>query len=69
MEEPERIERLRQALGQNRTLRIVTAMYFRDTNQPFTPTRSSGLLFVIVLCPLLVLELGIMPGWWLRLIG
>ena len=50
-------------------LRIVTAMYFRDANQPFAPTRSAGLLFVIVLCPLLVLELGIMPGWWLRLIG
>jgi len=26
-------------------------------------------LLVIALCPLLVLELGIMPGWWLRLIG
>jgi NADH-quinone oxidoreductase subunit N len=50
-------------------LRIVTAMYFRDANQPFVPTRSSGLLFVIALCPVLVLELGIMPGWWLRLIG
>jgi len=50
-------------------LRIVTAMYFREANQPFTPTRSSGLMFVIAVCPLLVLELGIMPGWWLRLVG
>lgn len=50
-------------------LRIVTAMYFREANQPFTPTRSGGMLFVIALCPLLVLELGIMPGWWLKLIG
>ena len=50
-------------------LRIVTAMYFRDTNQPFTPTGSGPLLFVIAVCPILVLELGIMPGWWLRLIG
>jgi NADH-quinone oxidoreductase subunit N len=50
-------------------LRIVTAMYFRDANQPFTPTRSPGLMLVIVLCPVLVLELGVMPGWWLRLIG
>jgi NADH-quinone oxidoreductase subunit N len=50
-------------------LRIVTAMYFRDANQPFTPTRSPGLMLVIVLCPVLVLELGLMPGWWLRLIG
>jgi NADH-quinone oxidoreductase subunit N len=50
-------------------LRIVTAMYFREANQPFAPTRSGGLLFVIAVCPLLVLELGLMPGWWLRLVG
>jgi NADH-quinone oxidoreductase subunit N len=50
-------------------LRIVTAMYFREANQPFAPTRSSGLMFVIAICPLLVLELGLMPGWWLRLVG
>jgi NADH-quinone oxidoreductase subunit N len=50
-------------------LRIVTAMYFRDATQPFAPTRSPGLLFVIALAPLLVLELGIMPGWWLKLVG
>jgi NADH-quinone oxidoreductase subunit N len=50
-------------------LRIVTAMYFREANQPFAPARSGGLLFVIALCPLLVLELGLMPGWWLRLVG
>ena len=50
-------------------LRIVTAMYFRDATQPFAPTRSAGLLFVIALCPVLVLEMGILPGWWLRLIG
>jgi NADH-quinone oxidoreductase subunit N len=50
-------------------LRIVTAMYFREANQPFAPNRSGGLLFVIVVCPLIVLELGLMPGWWLRLVG
>jgi NADH-quinone oxidoreductase subunit N len=50
-------------------LRIVTAMYFREANQPFTPTRSAGLLFVIAVCPLVVLELGLMPGWWLKLVG
>ncbi len=50
-------------------LRIVTAMYFKEANQPFAPTRSGGLLFVIAVCPLLVLELGIMPGWWLKLVG
>jgi NADH-quinone oxidoreductase subunit N len=50
-------------------LRIVTAMYFREANQPFVPTRSAGLMFVIIICPLLILELGVMPGWWLRLVG
>jgi NADH-quinone oxidoreductase subunit N len=50
-------------------LRIVTAMYFREANAPFTVTRSAGLVFVIALMPILVLEMGIMPGWWLRLIG
>ena len=50
-------------------LRIVTAMYFREATQPFAPTRSPGLLFVLVICPLLVLEMGIMPGWWLKLVG
>ena len=47
----------------------VTAMYFRDATQPFVPTRSPGLLFVIAFVPLLVLELGILPGWWLKLVG
>ena len=49
-------------------LRIVTAMYFKDANQPFAPTRSTGLLFVVAFCPLLVLELGLMPGFWLKLV-
>ncbi|HEY4179658.1 MAG TPA: NADH-quinone oxidoreductase subunit N [Kofleriaceae bacterium] len=50
-------------------LRIVTAMYFREATQPIAPTRSTGLLFVLALCPLIVLELGLMPGWWLKIIG
>ena len=50
-------------------LRIVTAMYFREATTPFTPTRSPGLVFVLAVCPLVVLELGLMPGWWLKLIG
>jgi NADH-quinone oxidoreductase subunit N len=50
-------------------LRIVTAMYFREANGPFTVTRSTGLVFVMALMPILVLELGLMPGWWLRLVG
>ncbi|MBA3542495.1 MAG: NADH-quinone oxidoreductase subunit N [Deltaproteobacteria bacterium] len=50
-------------------LRIVTAMYFRDSSQAIVPTRSAGLIFVIAICPILVLELGLMPGWWLKLVG
>jgi NADH-quinone oxidoreductase subunit N len=50
-------------------LRIVTAMYFRDANQPFVTTRSAGLMFVMAACPVLVLEMGIMPNWWLNLVG
>ncbi|HEY0251881.1 MAG TPA: proton-conducting transporter membrane subunit, partial [Kofleriaceae bacterium] len=50
-------------------LRIVTAMYFREPTSPFEVTRSPGTLFVIALVPLLVLELGIMPGWWMNLLS
>jgi NADH-quinone oxidoreductase subunit N len=50
-------------------LRIVTAMYFREANGPFTVTRSPGLIFVMALMPLVVLEMGIMPGFWLKLVG
>jgi NADH-quinone oxidoreductase subunit N len=50
-------------------LRIVTAMYFREANGPFTVTRSPGLMFVMALMPILVIEMGVMPGWWLRLVG
>jgi NADH-quinone oxidoreductase subunit N len=50
-------------------LRIVTAMYFRDATEPFTPTRAPGLIVVMAVCAFLVLELGILPGFWLRLVG
>ncbi|MDX2090881.1 MAG: NADH-quinone oxidoreductase subunit N [Kofleriaceae bacterium] len=50
-------------------LRIVTAMYFKEATTPFKPTRSAGLVFVLAVCPLVVLELGLMPGWWLKLVG
>lgn len=50
-------------------LRIVTAMYFREANEPFTPTKSAGLVFVMAACAALILELGLMPGFWARLLG
>jgi NADH-quinone oxidoreductase subunit N len=48
-------------------LRIVTAMYFREANQPFQTTRAGGLYFVMAACPIIIMEMGVMPGWWLRL--
>jgi NADH-quinone oxidoreductase subunit N len=48
-------------------LRIVTAMYFRESNEPFAPSKAASLLFVIAICPLIILEMGIMPGFWLKL--
>ncbi|MBP9085701.1 MAG: NADH-quinone oxidoreductase subunit N [Kofleriaceae bacterium] len=50
-------------------LKIVTSMYFKDAATPFAPTRSPGLIFVLVICPLIILEMGIMPGFWMRIIG
>jgi len=50
-------------------LRIVTAMYFREANAPFTVTKSPGLVFVLALMPVVVLEMGLMPGFWLKLVG
>jgi NADH-quinone oxidoreductase subunit N len=48
-------------------LRLVTAMYFKDAPGPITPTRSPGLLFVIAICPLVLLEMGLFPSFWLGL--
>jgi len=51
-------------------LRIVTAMYFRDPTEresTFATLKSAALVFVIVICPLAVLEMGVMPGFWLKL--
>jgi NADH-quinone oxidoreductase subunit N len=50
-------------------LRIVTAMYFREPagGDTFAPSRSAALAFAIAVCALLVLEMGVMPGFWLKL--
>jgi NADH-quinone oxidoreductase subunit N len=50
-------------------LRIVTAMYFREAAQPFQVTRSGALAFVMAASSLLVLQIGLLPGWWLKLVG
>ncbi|HUS67096.1 MAG TPA: NADH-quinone oxidoreductase subunit N [Kofleriaceae bacterium] len=50
-------------------LRIVMAMYFREPLGEFQPLRRTGITFVLVTCALLVLQMGIQPGFWLRLAG
>lgn len=48
-------------------LRIVTAMYFKDSKLELAPTRSAGLTFVMAACPLVLIEMGMFPGFWLGL--
>ncbi|HUQ02075.1 MAG TPA: NADH-quinone oxidoreductase subunit N [Kofleriaceae bacterium] len=48
-------------------LRIVTSMYFKDARSEIAVTRSAGLAFVMAVCPLVILEMGIFPNWWLTL--
>jgi NADH-quinone oxidoreductase subunit N len=50
-------------------LRIVMAMYFREPLGEFRPLRSGALTFALIACALLVLQMGIMPGFWLGLTG
>jgi NADH-quinone oxidoreductase subunit N len=46
-------------------LRIVMAMYFREPLGEFRPLRSTGITFALVTCALLVLQMGLMPSFWL----
>jgi NADH-quinone oxidoreductase subunit N len=50
-------------------LRLVMAMYFREPVGEFTPLRSGGITFVLVASAVLVVQMGIMPGYWLGLTG
>jgi NADH-quinone oxidoreductase subunit N len=50
-------------------LRVVMAMYFREPLGEFRPLRSAAITFSLVVCALLVLQMGIMPGFWLGLAG
>ncbi|HWM88010.1 MAG TPA: NADH-quinone oxidoreductase subunit N [Kofleriaceae bacterium] len=50
-------------------LRLVMSMYFREPLGEFKPLRSGALTFALVACALLVLQMGIMPGFWLGLTG
>jgi NADH-quinone oxidoreductase subunit N len=48
-------------------LRIVTSMYFKDARTDAGVTRSATLAFVMAVCPLVILEMGLLPNWWLTL--
>jgi NADH-quinone oxidoreductase subunit N len=50
-------------------LRLMTAMYFKDAPGELTPTRSPGLLFVMAACPLVIIEMGLFPGFWINLVS
>jgi NADH-quinone oxidoreductase subunit N len=50
-------------------LRIVTAMYFKDARGEITPTRAASLAFVMAICPAVLIEMGVFPGWWLGLVS
>jgi NADH-quinone oxidoreductase subunit N len=48
-------------------LRVVTAMYFKPAADEFQPLRSGAVIFVMAVCALLAIEMGVMPGFWLGL--
>ncbi|WP_428262309.1 NADH-quinone oxidoreductase subunit N [Haliangium sp.] len=50
-------------------LRVVTAMYFRDALDPFKPLGGGAYAFVMAVCALAVLQMGILPGFWLSAAG
>ena len=50
-------------------LKLVMAMYFREPTGEFRPVRSGALTFVLVVCGLLVLQMGMMPSSWLGYLG
>jgi len=50
-------------------LRLVTAMYFRDPLREHKPLVSPAAVFTFVVCALIVLEMGLFPGFWLGKAG
>jgi NADH-quinone oxidoreductase subunit N len=50
-------------------LRVVMAMYFRDATGEFKPVRSGALTLALVVCAILVLQMGLMPTSWLSYLG
>lgn len=50
-------------------LRVVMAMYFREANGEFKTLSSGALTFALVLCGILILQMGLMPTAWLGYLG
>ncbi len=50
-------------------LKVVMAMYFRDATGEFKPLSSGAITFTLVLCAILVLQMGLMPSKWLTYLG
>lgn len=50
-------------------LRVVMAMYFKSPEGDFGKARSGALAFVVVVCVLVILQMGVMPGRWLGYAG
>ena len=50
-------------------LKVVMAMYFRDATGEFKPLSSGAITFTLVLCAILVLQMGLMPSKWLSYLG
>ena len=51
---------------------LATLLVLAVTAAVFAVTQIGALvtlLFVIAVCPILIMEMGIMPGFWLKLIG
>jgi len=50
-------------------LRVVMTMYFREPVGEFRPMRAGGIAFVVAFCAALVLQMGMMPSFWLGVAG
>ncbi len=50
-------------------LKVVMAMYFREPTGEFKPLGSGAVSFVLVLCAVLVMQMGMMPSAWLSYLG
>ncbi len=50
-------------------LRVVVAMYFKQPDGEIKGMRSAGVAFVFVVCALLIMQMGVLPGWWIARAG